>query len=160
MRCVPLLTSLAFVVSLAFRPLVAQEAATDPCRLLTAQEVSGVLGIKSLPGRPWLGTSKTSCFFSADTTFDLASRTATVQTVTAAAFEFGKQMSTQGPLAGRTAGVGDESYFVTAGSYAKLGVRKGDRAFSITVTSGTGKHTPDQVADLEKALAKDAVARL
>ncbi|HKP49096.1 MAG TPA: hypothetical protein VJU17_03705 [Gemmatimonadales bacterium] len=161
MRSVPIVTCFAFVVSLAIRPLYAQAAATDPCSLLTAQEVSGVLGIKSLPGRPWLGTSKTSCFFSPDTTFDLTSRTATVQTVTAAAFEFGKQMSTQGPLAGRNAGVGDESYYVTAGSYAKLGVRKGGHAFSITVTSGTGKKaTPDQVADLEKALAKDAVARL
>jgi len=58
------------------------------------------------------------------------------------------------------AGVGDESYYVGGGSYAKLGVRKGDRAFSITVTPGAEKATPDQVADLEKALAKDAVARL
>ena len=49
---------------------------------------------------------------------------------------------------------------MSAGRYAKLGVRKGGRAFSITVTPGTGKLTPDQVADLEKALAKDAVARL
>jgi hypothetical protein len=159
MRSIPILTCLALIGSLVFRPLAAQGAAGDPCSLLTAQEVSGVLGIKSLPGRPWLGTSKTSCFFSADTAFDLASRTVTVQIVTPAAFDFGKQMGTKGPLAGRTAGVGDESYYVGGGSYAKLGVRKGSRAFSITVTSG-GKDTPDQVANLEKALAKDAVARL
>ena len=69
-------------------------------------------------------------------------------------------MSTHGPLAGRSAGVGDESYYVSGGSYAKLGVRKGGRAFSITVTAGPGTVTPDQVADLEKALAKDAAARL
>ena len=160
MRSVTITTCLALVGSLAVRPLVAQGTANDPCSLLTAQEVSGIMGIKSLPGRPWLGTSKTSCFFSADTTFDLTSRTVTVQIVTTAAFDFGKQMSTHGPLAGRSAGVGDQSYYVSAGSYAKLGVRKGGRAFSITVTSGTGKNTPDQVADLEKALAKDAVARL
>ena len=83
-----------------------------------------------------------------------------MQIVTPEAFNFGKQISTQGPLAGRSAGVGDESYYVTAGSYAKLGVRKGDHAFSITVTTGAEKGTPDQVADLEKALAKDAVTRL
>jgi hypothetical protein len=160
MRNVPIVSCLVFVGSLAFRPLVAQGTAGNPCRLLTAQEVSGVLGIKSLGGRPWLGTSKTSCFYSSDTTFDLASRTATVQVVTPAAFNFAKQMSAQGPLAGKTAGVGDESYYVSVGHYAKLGVRKGDRAFSITVTSGKEKDTPDQVANLEKALAKDAVARL
>ena len=160
MRSVTIAACLALVGSLMVRPLVAQGTASDPCSLLTAQDVSGILGIKSLPGRPWLGSSKTSCFFSADTTFDLTSRTATVQIVTAAAFDFGKPMSTHGPLAGRSAGVGDESYYVSAGSYAKLGVRKGGRAFSITVTPGTGKSTPDQVADWEKALAKDAVARL
>jgi hypothetical protein len=159
MRGVPIVTSLALVGSFAFHPLAAQGTA-NPCKLLTAQEVSGVLGIKSLGGRPWLGTSKTSCFFSADTTFDLSSRTATVQIVTPAAFNFAKQLSTQGPLAGRTAGVGDESYYVSGGRYAKLGVLKGGRAFSITVTPGKEKDTPDQVAALEKALAKDAVARL
>jgi hypothetical protein len=160
MRSVPIVSCLTLVGSLAFHPLAAQGTASNPCSLLTAQEVSGILGIKSLAGRPWLGTSKTSCFFSADTTFNLASRTATVQIVTAPAFNFGKQMSTQGPLAGQTAGVGDESYYVSVGRYAKLGVRKGGRAFSITVTSGQGKDTPNQVANLEKALAKDAVARL
>jgi hypothetical protein len=160
MRSLSIVTCLALLGSLAFRPLVPHGAASDPCSLLTAKEVSGILGIKSLPGRPWLGTSKTVCFFSADTTFQLTSWTATVQIVTPAAFNFGKQMSTQGPLAGRSAGVGDESYYVSAGRYAKLGVRKGGRAFSITVTPGAGKGTPDQVADLEKALAKDAVARL
>ena len=160
MRSVPIGTGLALVASLAFRPLVAQGAVSNPCSLLTAQEVSGVLGIKSLPGRPWLGISKTSCFFSADTTFDLGSRTVTVQIVTPAAFDLGKQMSTKGPLAGRTAGVGDDSYYVSGGRYAKLGVRKGDRGFSVTVTAGKGTDTPDQVANLEKALAKDAAARL
>jgi hypothetical protein len=159
MRSLPLVTCVGLVGSLVFRPSVSRAAPSDPCSLLTAKEVSGILGIKSLPGRPWLGTSKTSCFFSADTTFDFTSPTATVQIVTPDAFNFGKQMSTKGPLAGRTAGVGDESYYVGGGSYAKLGVRKGSRAFSITVTSG-GKATPDQVANLEKALAKDAVARL
>jgi hypothetical protein len=160
MRNFPILTCLALVGSLGFRPVFAERAPSDPCSLVTAKEVSGVLGIKSLGGRPWLGTSKTSCFYSADTTFDLSARTATVQVATPAAFNFAKQMSVQGPLAGRTAGVGDESYYVSVGHYAKLAVLKGDRAFSITVTSGKTKETTDQVANLEKALAKDAVARL
>jgi hypothetical protein len=159
MRSLPVVIGLALVGSLAFRPVVSQTA-PSPCSLLTAKEVSGVLGIKSLAGRPFLGTSKTVCFFSADTTFDLTSRTATVQIVTPEAFTFGKQLSTKGPLAGRSAGVGDESYYVGSGRYAKLGVRKGNQAFSITVTPGAGNATPDQLANLEKALAKDAVARL
>jgi hypothetical protein len=63
-------------------------------------------------------------------------------------------------MAGRSAGVGDDSYYVSFGHYAKLGVKKGDHAFSVTVTPGAGKETPDQVAELEKALAKDAAGRL
>jgi hypothetical protein len=160
MHTTTVLTALALAGSLGARTLSAQAPPGDPCKLLTAAEVSGVLGIKSLPGRPWLGTSKASCFFSADTSYDLSARSATVMVITTAAFDFGKQMASHGPLAGRSAGVGEDSYYVSAGSYAKLGVRKGDHAFSVTVTRGTGKETLDQVADLEKALAKDAVARL
>ena len=160
MRNIAIVPCLALAGSLTARPLAAQAAAGDPCTLLTAQEVSGVLAIRSLPGRPWMGTSKSSCFYSADSTFELTGRTATLMLMTTAAFDFGKQMGANGPLAGRSAGVGDDSYYVSVGNYAKLGVKKGGRAFSITVTKGTGKETADQVADLEKALAKDAAGRL
>ena len=160
MRGITLGTSLALAGSLAAVPqqLVAQ--ATNPCSLLTAQDVSGVLGIKSLPGRPWLGTSKASCFYSADTTYDLTARTATLMILPTGGFESGKQMGASGPLAGKSAGVGDDSYYVSFGGYAKLGVKKGSHEFSITVTPGPDKLTPDQIAELEKALAKQAVAKL
>ena len=160
MRSSNVLTALVLLGALGARPLSAQAPLGDPCKLLTAAEVSGVLGIKSLPGRPWLGTSKASCFFSADTSYELTARTATVMVMTPEAFDFGKQMGGHSPMAGRSAGVGDDSYYVGAGSYVKLGVKKGARAFSVTVTRGPGKETVDQVAELEKALAKDAVARL
>lgn len=157
MRTIATLPLLALVGSLA----AVRADAEEPCSLLTLDEVSQVLGIKSLPGRPWLGTSKASCFFSAKNDFDLGSRTVTVMVITRAAFDFGKQMSTHGPLAGKSGGVGDESYFVSVGtSYAKLGVRKGDRAFSITVTPGAGKESADRLGDLEKDLAAKAVTRL
>jgi len=159
MRSVTIVTCLALLGSLPAHTLTAQ-ALGDPCKLLTASDVSTVLGIKSLPGRPWLGTSKASCFYSADTSFALTARTATLMVMTPAAFDFGKQMGKDGPMAGKSAGVGDDSYYVSVGHYAKLGVKKGDHAFSVTVTTGPGKETPEQVAELEKALAKDAAARL
>ncbi|HJX88005.1 MAG TPA: hypothetical protein VJ277_10635 [Gemmatimonadales bacterium] len=161
MRSVTVATCLALAGSLAAlpRPLLAQKAA-DPCSLLTAQDVSGVLGIKSLPGRPWLGTSKASCFYSADTTFDLGARTATLMILPPGGFDSQKAMPGSGPLAGKSAGVGDDSYYMSYGHYAKLGVRKGDHAFTITVTPGPDKSTPEQVAELEKALAKEALAKL
>ncbi len=155
MRPIAVLPLLALVGSLS----AARADAAEPCSLLTADEVSRILGIQSLPGRPYMG-SKVSCFYSANSTIDLTARTVTVMVITRAAFDFGKQMGARGPLAGKSGGVGDESYFVSMGSYAKLGVRKGDRAFSVTVTPGPGKITPDQVGELEKALAARAVARL
>ncbi len=157
MRTIAILPLLALVGSLA----AARADAAEPCSLLTSDEVSQILGIKSLPGRPWLGTSKVSCFFSGTNSFDLGSRTVTVMVITRAAFDFGKQMSTHGPLAGKSGGVGDESYVVSVGErYAKLGVRKGDRAFSITVTPGTGKETAGGLGDLEKKLAEKALTRI
>jgi hypothetical protein len=159
MRSVTIVTCLALFGSLSAHTLTAQTL-SDPCTLLSASDVSTVLGIKSLPGRPWLGTSKASCFYSADTSYTLTARTATLMVMTPAAFDFGKQMGKDGPMAGKSAGVGDDSYYVSVGHYAKLGVKKGDHAFSITVTTGPGKETPEQVAELEKALAKDAAARL
>jgi hypothetical protein len=69
-------------------------------------------------------------------------------------------MPGNGPLAGKSAGIGDDSYYMSYGHYAKLGVRKGDHAFTITVTPGPGNTTTDQVAELEKALAKEALAKL
>jgi hypothetical protein len=159
MRSVTIVTGLVLLGSLPARTLRAQ-ALGDPCKLLTASDVSTVLGIKSLSGRPYLGTSKASCFFSADTSFDLTARTVTVMVMTPAAFDFGKQMVKDGPLAAKSAGVGDDSYYVSVGHYAKLGVKKGAHAFTVTVTTGPGKETIEQVAELEKALAKDAAARL
>ena len=161
MRSVTIVTCLALAGSLAAlpRPLLAQKA-TDPCSLLTAQDVSGVLGIKSLPGRPWLGTSKASCFYSADTTFDLEGRTATLMILAPGMFDSQKAMPGNGPMAGKSAGIGDDSYYMSYGHYAKLGVRKGDHAFTITVTAGPGNSTPEQVAELEEALAKEALAKL
>jgi len=154
-RCLALAGSLAALPS----ALLAQNS-TDPCSLLTAQDVSGVLGIKSLPGRPWMGTSKASCFYSADTTFELTTRTATLMILPTGGFESGKQMGASGPLSGKSAGVGDDSYYVSYGHYAKLGIKKGSHEFSITVTPGPEKSTPDQIAEMEKALAQEAVGRL
>ncbi|MFL5516945.1 MAG: hypothetical protein ACJ8DJ_12355 [Gemmatimonadales bacterium] len=161
MRSVTLVTCLALAGSLAAlpSPLIAQKP-VDPCSLLTAQDVSGVLGIKSLPGRPWMGTSKASCFYSADTTYELTARTATLMILPTGGFEAGKQMSTKGPLAGKSAGVGDDSYYMSFEHYAKLEVRKGTHEFTVTVTPGPGQTTIEQVGELEKALAKEAVAKL
>ena len=53
-----MIASVVFCSSLAAPRLTAQASSVDPCTLLTAAEVSAVVGIKSLPGRPYLGSQK------------------------------------------------------------------------------------------------------
>jgi hypothetical protein len=160
MHPVRLSLSAVLLAVAAALPLRGQASPTvDPCTLLTAAEVSQALGIKSLPGRPFLG-SKRTCFFSADTGYSGAGPSVSVMVMTPA--EFQNQGHMAGALAGRPlSGLGDEAWVVSSGSYVKVGVRKGARAFSVTIARGeTGKATPAQVEAMEKALAQEAVARL
>ena len=54
-------------------------------------------------------------------------------------------------------GVGDESYYLGAGSMTGLAVRKGNAAFRIHVYSG--KVTAQQVKAIEKTLAQQALSK-
>ena len=151
----------ALISIFAALPLVGQSPPSNKaCTLLTAADVSGVLGIKSRAGTPLAG-SNVVCYFAADTVLDTSKRTVTVMIVTPEAFQFGKQMTAnESPAERSVPGIGDEAYFVAMGSYAKLGVRKGTGAFSVTVTRGDGKESLAQLEALEKALGQKAAARL
>ncbi|HKV50700.1 MAG TPA: hypothetical protein VJO52_05800 [Gemmatimonadaceae bacterium] len=132
--------------------------ALDPCSLLTAAEVSSVLGIQSLPGRPFLGSKKV-CMWAPDTNNTIGNASVTVMVVTRAAFDNGKVLDAS--MMHSVSGVGDDAYAVGSGSYLKLGVRKGDRAFSVTVVGGTQiKATAAQLQQMEVQLATKALARL
>ena len=115
-----------------------------------------MVGIASLPGRPFLG-SREVCYFAADTSYDTPP-SVTVMVMTAPAFK--NQGSLGGSLTSHPLpGLGDEAFYVGGNSYFKVAVRKGSRALSVTIVPG-GKVTPAQVLDMEKALAAKAVARL
>lgn len=137
----------------------AQAPRRDPCTLLTAAEVSAALGITSLPGHPFLG-SHVSCYFAADTGVTMGAASVTVMVMTPSAFQNQGHMG--GALTAHSLpGLGDEAFYVSGGSYAKVSGRKGDRALSVTIIPGqANKLTPVQVVDKEKALAQKAVARL
>ena len=150
MRSVTIAICLALVGSLAVRPL--DRAGGSERSMQPADRAGGERhsGDQVPPRAPVARDQQDLLLLLGGHPFDLTSRTATVQIVTTAAFDFGKQIGAHGPLAGRSAGVGDESYYVSAGSYAKLGVRKGGRAFSITVTSGAGKIRPTRWLTLRR----------
>ncbi|MGH7670230.1 MAG: hypothetical protein ACRENQ_12135 [Gemmatimonadaceae bacterium] len=156
MRTTWILGSLALVYSFAAPPRTTPASgAVDPCTLLTAKEVSAALGIASLPGRPYLGSKKV-CYFAADTGYVMGAPSVTLMVTTPSAFENGKLM---GPHP--VSGLGDEAYYVGGQSYVKLGVRKGNGAFSVTVVAGEhSTATAAQVEQIEEALARKVMARL
>lgn len=160
MRSILIGASLVLGYSFAAPPPVAGAShSVDPCTLLTAAEVSAALGIASRPGRPFLGSSVV-CYFAADTGFNGTSPSVTLMVMTSEAYENGAHLG--GSLTAHpVTGLGDEAYRVGSGGYVKLAVRKGSSAFSVTVVPGEkSKKTPDEVEQIEEALAKKVAARL
>ena len=160
MRSTLLIAAVALGYSFTARaPIGPASRSVDPCTLLTASEVSAALSITSLPGRPFLG-SKNVCYYAADTGFDGTKPSVTLMVMNTAAYEGQARMG--GSLAAHpVSGVGDAAYRVGSGSYVKVVVRKGSGAFSVTVVPGqNSKATPDQVEQIEEALARKVAARL
>ena len=152
MRAVLVTAFLVCSSSLVAPRLTAQ--AVDPCTLLTVAEVNSVVGMKSLPGRPYLG-SKIICLFSPDTSAFSGQPVVNLMVQNLVMFQGQKNM---GPHP--VSGIGDEAYWTGGDNYAKLEVRKGSRAFSVTVSLGKTSRTAQQLEQMEEALARKVLARL
>jgi len=135
----------------------------DACSLLTPAEVSAVLGEKILPGKhpPAMPNGKvimTLCMFGPSADPGIEDKKAVLTIITTRSFENGT-IPMQGITKTPVSGIGDEAVFIiTPGFGSGLNVRKGGSAFQIRVNGG--HLTTQQEQDLEKALAKDVVARL
>ncbi|MGH7627427.1 MAG: hypothetical protein ACREOJ_19175 [Gemmatimonadaceae bacterium] len=83
-----------------------------------------------------------TCYFAADTGYAIGAPSVTVMVMTTGAFQNQGHMG--GALTGHAVpGLGDEACFVSSGNHAKVGVRKGNRAFSVTIVPGKdSKATP------------------
>ncbi len=153
MRGVRIIASLALFSCVVAPRLAAQAPSVDPCSLLTVAEVNAVVGMKSLPGRPYLG-SKIICLFSPDTSAFSDQPVVNLMVQQVYMFQGQKNM---GPHP--VSGLGDEAYWTGGDNYAKLEVRKGNRAFSVTVTAVNTAKTAQQLEQMEEALAKKVLAR-
>lgn len=153
MRGVRIPAFLAFCSCLVVPRLTLHAATVDPCSLLTVAEVDAVVGIKSLPGRPYLG-SKDICLFSADTSSFSDQPVVNLMVHDLVVFQGQKNMGPH-PLSG----LGDEAYWIGSGSYAKVEVRKGSRAFSVSIAMGKVSKTSQQIEQMEEALAHKVLAR-
>jgi hypothetical protein len=131
----------------------AAPALPNPCALLTAKEISGVVG-------PTFGASSaigaTGCSWTAPT--GKGSPNVTVTLVVQDASLWAKATA---PLPGIArvpeSGIGDAAIYTIAGPYASLGVRKGAVTVIIRMY---GVHDLAKQKTLEKSLAADAIAKL
>jgi hypothetical protein len=137
----------------------AHAADRDACSLLTAAEVSKVVGAPFRDGVHVGSTSATVCGWSISDPPRTDEPKVVVAVKTPEAFERGKT-----PVGGKVvkapvSGLGDEAYSVVIGTHdATLVVRKGSNAFDVTLR-GSGKPV-EQVLEKEKQLAQRVLARL
>ena len=124
---------------------------TDACSVLTEAQVSAALGSPVAKGTYDAPGFTKTCTWRIPT-----GGAVTLQLQTVDFFDAGK-----GALASMerssSSGVGDESYYLGAGSMTGLAVRKGNGAFRIHVYSG--KVTADQVKAIEKTLAQQTLSK-
>ena len=123
-------------------------AQTDPCSVLTADQVKTALGVEVAPGAP---ISKRACQWKAKTGRGLA--TVTLQSGDSWAKMKAMPLAPPKPVSG----VGDDAFIETFGKFSSLGVKKGNTVFIVKV------YGVDDVAKqeaIETALAKNVAAKL
>jgi hypothetical protein len=149
----------AVAATLLLGPLAARQPIA--CSLLTEVQVSAVLEVKSLPGKPPFPAAQKLCIWSDDPKGAVSNRRVTLSLMTRAAFDFGK--SNKQIKVEPVSGIGDEAYYeVFSSDSPLLLVRKGSSAFNIRILNGL-KFKPfaaGQVKAKEADLAKAAVAKL
>jgi hypothetical protein len=131
----------------------------DACSLLTAAEVSKVVGATFHDGVHVASTSSTVCGWAVSNPPRMDEPKVLVALKTREAFERGKTPVGGNVVKSPVTGIGDEAYSTVIGTHeATLVVRKGSTAFDVTLR-GSGKPV-DQVLEKEKQLAQLALGRL
>jgi hypothetical protein len=127
------------------------QPAHDPCALVTPAQVSSALGANADPGQP---IGKTGCQWSSDP----KAKTGHVM-VTLSIWPENKYFSnksTPGIPTRPATGIGDEAYFATLGDLTSLHVKKGKSTLDVRVY---GLHDPARQEEIERSVAKEALAR-
>jgi hypothetical protein len=128
------------------------QTATEPCGLLTQDQVQAALGVAVGPGQ---SITPTSCQWSADPPGSSAARV-TVELLGAQTFA-GIKMPLRGITKTRLSEVGDDAVYATVASLTTLSVKKGNVVFIVRVYGIPGQ---DKQMAIEKALALDILAKL
>lgn len=128
---------------------ISAAVSTDACTLLTAAQVSTVLGTPVEAGEHIVPNSLTSCGWMGPGGASVGSKKMVLSLMTARAFETGKT-----PVKGVTktvvSGIGDEAYYISMPPFGTaLSVKKGTAYFQLRIAG----FPSGQVRTLERALA-------
>jgi hypothetical protein len=133
-------------------------AQSDACKLVTTAQVSAAVGFTVGDGTHVTPTFVKTCTWSASGGTGV--QTVTLLLETGAFFDGAKRQTSFATAAGasvKSAGLGDDSYYLVQGTNVDLWVKKGGTAFKVAVY----KQLPvNQKQDLELALAKQVVPKL
>lgn len=130
--------------------------ATDACTLLTAAQVSSVLGTAVEAGEHIVPNSLTSCGWMGPGGPSIGSKKMVLSLLSARSFQAGKT-----PVKGVTEtlapGIGDEAYYISMPPFGTaLSVRKGSAYFQLRIAG----FPSGQVRTLERALALRLLERV
>ena len=134
----------------------AAAAPSDACALLTAAQVSTVLGVTVAEGEHIVPNSLTSCGWMGPGGASIGSKKMVLSLMSARSFQAGKT-----PVKGVTeitaSGIGDEAYYISMPPFGTaLSVRKGSAYFQLRIAG----YPSGQVRNLEKLLALTVVERV
>jgi len=132
-------------------PRVMAAPPTNACTLLTAEQISDVVGTK-------MGAGKTiSPEFTKTCTWTAPGIIVTLMLESAEFFQAGKHAPAPSEVTA-VSGLGDEAYYLAVADNIGLGVKKGTVAFKVTVyKSGLAAETKQK---MEKTLAQQALGKV
>jgi len=146
------------VIALTVAALSPAKADTDACTLLTAAQVSAAVGFSVKDGTHVTPTFVKTCTWTGSNSSGAQFVTLNLQAGTF--FDGAKKQAAMATAAGlgmKSAGVGEDSYYVITGTQVALWVKKGGSAFKVAVYK---QISVDQKETMELTLAKQVVAKL
>ncbi len=131
-------------------------AAADACTLLTAHQVSAVLGIAVGEGEHIVPDSLTSCGWMGPGGASIGSKKIVLSLMSARSFQSGKT-PVKGVTESLAPGIGDEAYFISMPPFGTaLSVKKGGTYFQLRIAGFPN----GQVRNLERELALQLLDRV
>jgi hypothetical protein len=142
----------AVVVSLAN---AAAAAPPEEACVLSTAEISAAVATQVTDGT-YMGSFKRTCTWKASSPTKKGVKYITLMLQDGEAFEGGKRLAASRLVVTPASGMGDDSYFLSAGDQVGLVVRKGAAAFKVTVYADIAVQSKQS---MEKTLAAIAVTK-